>query len=78
MYGFWILACATDPQLPTGMVEKYVHVIPEVVVFINIANDVLSLYKEMAAEEMGNCNDQRAQMEQCAVLTALQKVASEG
>ncbi|KAL7918471.1 isoprenoid synthase domain-containing protein [Trichoderma austrokoningii] len=78
MYGFLILACATDPQLPTGGVEKYVHVVPDAVVFINIANDVLSFYKEMVAEETGNYIDQRAQMEQCDILTALQKVANEG
>lgn len=78
MYGLLVVVCATDPQLPTGGIEKYVHVIPDVIVFTNIVNDVLSFYKEMLAEETGNYIDQRAQREQCDILTALQKVANEG
>lgn len=78
MYSLVVVACTTDYQLPKGGIDKYVHVIPDVIIFTNIVNDVLSFYKEMVAEETGNYIDQRAQMEQCDILTALQKVADEG
>ncbi|KAL7967369.1 isoprenoid synthase domain-containing protein [Trichoderma sp. SZMC 28014] len=65
-------------QLFKSGLDKYVQVIPDVIVFTNIANNVLSFYKEMLAEETGNYIDQRAQREECDVLTALQKVANEG
>ncbi|KAM0264870.1 hypothetical protein ACHAQJ_000386 [Trichoderma viride] len=78
MYGLLVVVCATDPQLPTGGIEKYIHVIPDVIVFTNIVNDVLSFYKELLAEETGNYIDQRAQREEVDILTALQKVANEG
>jgi uncharacterized protein YbjQ (UPF0145 family) len=78
MYSFLVVGCATDAQLPKGGLDKYVHVIPDVIIFINIANDILSFYKEMLAGETGNYVDQRAQREQCDILTALKKVAEEG
>ncbi|KAM0458708.1 hypothetical protein ACHAPV_006100 [Trichoderma viride] len=78
MYSLLVVGCATDAQLPKGGLDKYAQVIPDVVVFTNIVNDVLSFYKEMLAEETGNYIDQRAQREQCDILTALQKVADEG
>lgn len=78
MYSLLVIGCATDAQLFKSGLDKYVQVIPDVIVFTNIANNVLSFYKEMLAEETGNYIDQRAQREECDVLTALQKVANEG
>jgi hypothetical protein len=78
MYSMLVLECATDRQLPKGGIEKYVHVIPDFIVFCNAVNDVLSFYKEMLAEETGNYIDQRAQSEQVDILIALQKVSNEG
>ncbi|KAH8895596.1 terpenoid synthase [Thozetella sp. PMI_491] len=78
MYSLLALARASDPQQPTGGLEKYVQTIPDVIVFTNIVNDVISFYKELLAGEKGNYLDMRAQRDQIDVLTALRDLADEG
>lgn len=78
MYALLALARASDPKLPTGGLDKYVQVIPDVIVFTNIVNDVISFYKELLAGETGNYIDMRAQRDEVSVLTALRAMADEG
>ncbi|KAL7791913.1 isoprenoid synthase domain-containing protein [Trichoderma ceciliae] len=78
MYALLALARASDSKLPTGGFERYVHVIPDVIVFTNIVNDVISFYKELLAGEKGNYINLRAQRDEVEVLTALRTLADEG
>ncbi|KAL7893864.1 isoprenoid synthase domain-containing protein [Trichoderma sp. SZMC 28014] len=78
MYALLALARPSDPKLSTGGLDKYVQVIPDVIVFTNIVNDVISFYKELLAEEKGNYIDMRAQRENITVLEALDTLADEG
>lgn len=78
MYALLALARPSDPKLSTGGLDKYVQVIPDVIVFTNIVNDVISFYKELLAEEKGNYIDMRAQRENITVLEALGTLAEEG
>ncbi|KAK7408925.1 hypothetical protein QQX98_008869 [Neonectria punicea] len=78
MYALLALARASDPKLPTGGFEKYIQTIPDVIVFTNIVNDVISFYKELLAGEKGNYIDMRAHKDGVDVVTALQTLAEEG
>jgi hypothetical protein len=78
MYALLALARPSDPRLPTGGLDKYVQVIPDVIVFTNIVNDVISFYKELLAGEKGNYIDMRAQRDEVTVLAALNTLAEEG
>ncbi|KAM4064892.1 trichodiene synthase (TRI5) domain-containing protein [Hirsutella rhossiliensis] len=80
MYALLALACASDSKLPTctGGFEKYVQVIPDVILFTNIVNDVISFYKELLAGEKGNYIDMRAQRDDVDVLVAMRTLADEG
>ncbi|UKZ57093.1 hypothetical protein TrVGV298_010945 [Trichoderma virens] len=78
MYSLLALARTSDRKLPTGGFEKFVQVIPDVIVFTNIVNDVISFYKELLAGETGNYIDMRAQNDKVSVLIALRNVADEG
>ncbi|KAK4112478.1 terpenoid synthase [Canariomyces notabilis] len=80
MYSLLALARASDPQLPTGTgsLEKYVQTIPDVIIFTNIVNDVISWYKEHLAGEQKNYIAMRAHKDGVDVVTALRTVADEG
>ena len=78
MYALLALARASDPKLPTGGFEKFIQAIPDVIVFTNIVNDVISFYKELLAGEKGNYIDMRAQKEGIDVVVALRTLADEG
>ncbi|RYP91144.1 hypothetical protein DL770_002740 [Monosporascus sp. CRB-9-2] len=78
MYGLLALACASDPKLPTGGLEKFIQTIPDVIVFTNIINDVISFYKELLAGEKGNYIDMCAQKDGVEVVAALRTLADEG
>ncbi|CAM1510697.1 Fc.00g010320.m01.CDS01 [Cosmosporella sp. VM-42] len=78
MYALLALARASDPKLPTGGFEKFIQTIPDIIVFTNIANDVISFYKELLAGEKGNYIDMRAQKEGVDVVAALRTLADEG
>ncbi|SPJ90390.1 uncharacterized protein FTOL_13271 [Fusarium torulosum] len=78
MYALLALARASDPQLPTGGFEKFVQTIPDVIIFTNIVNDVISFYKEHLAGEKGNYIDMRAHKDGVDVVAALRTLADEG
>ncbi|KPM41919.1 hypothetical protein AK830_g4677 [Neonectria ditissima] len=78
MYALLALARADDPRLPTGGFERYLQTIPDVVVFTNIVNDVISFYKELLAGEKGNYIDMRAEKVGVDVVAALRTLAEEG
>ncbi|RYO97408.1 hypothetical protein DL766_003979 [Monosporascus sp. MC13-8B] len=78
MYALMALARASDPKLPTGGFEKFVQTIPDVIVFTNIANDVISFYKELLTGKKGNYIEMCAQKEGVDVVAALRTLADEG
>ncbi|CAJ2509655.1 Uu.00g146810.m01.CDS01 [Anthostomella pinea] len=79
MYALLALARHSDVTLkPSGGFEKYVQTVPDVVVFTNIVNDVISFYKELLAGEKGNYIDMRAEKDGVDVITAQRKLADEG
>jgi hypothetical protein len=80
MYSLLALARASDPQLPTGTggLEKHVQTIPDVIIFTNIVNDVISWYKEHLAGEQKNYIAMRAHKDGVDVVAALRTVADEG
>ncbi|RFU80677.1 longiborneol synthase [Trichoderma arundinaceum] len=78
MYALLALARPSDRGLPTGGLDKYIQVMPDVIIFTNIVNDVISFYKELLAGEKGNYIDMRAQREGITVLEALNTLAKEG
>lgn len=78
MYALLALARQSDTKLPTGGFEKYVQTIPDVIIFTNIVNDVISFYKELLAGEKGNYIDMRAQKDGVDVVAALRTLAEEG
>jgi hypothetical protein len=78
MYALLALARHTDVELRTGGFEKYVQIIPDVINFTNIVNDVISFYKEFAAGEKENYVAMRALTERVDMLTALDNMANEG
>ncbi|KAK8012066.1 hypothetical protein PG989_000326 [Apiospora arundinis] len=57
---------------------RYVQAVPDVIVFTNIVNDVISFYKELLAGEKGNYIDHRAEKEGVDVITAQRVLAEEG
>ncbi|ETS84956.1 hypothetical protein PFICI_02981 [Pestalotiopsis fici W106-1] len=81
MYAPLTLARHSDVSLVNktdGSLVKYVQAIPDVIIFTNVVNDVISFYKELAAGEKGNYIDQRADREGVSVVTALRINAEEG
>jgi hypothetical protein len=77
MYALLALARHSDVKTGGGL-EKYVQTIPDVIVFTNIVNDVISFYKEMRAGEKGNYIDMRAERDGVDVVTAQRTLAEEG
>ncbi|KAK8040903.1 terpenoid synthase [Apiospora phragmitis] len=57
---------------------RYVQAVPDVIVFTNIVNDVISFYKELLAGEQGNYIDMRAEKDGVDVITAQRALADEG
>ncbi|KAK8135719.1 terpenoid synthase [Apiospora sp. TS-2023a] len=57
---------------------RYVQAVPDVIVFTNIVNDVISFYKELLAGEKGNYIDMRAEKDGVDVITAQRVLAEEG
>ncbi|RYP53048.1 hypothetical protein DL768_001903 [Monosporascus sp. mg162] len=78
MYALLALARASDPKLPTGGLDKFIQTIPDIIVFTNIVNDVISFYKELLAGEKGNYIDMCAQRDGVDVVEALRTLADEG
>ncbi|KAH7176341.1 isoprenoid synthase domain-containing protein [Dactylonectria macrodidyma] len=78
MYALLALARASDPKLATGGFDKYIQTIPDVIVFTNIVNDVISFYKEFLAGEKANYMSLRAQKDGVDVVAAMQTLADEG
>ncbi|KAH7157896.1 isoprenoid synthase domain-containing protein [Dactylonectria estremocensis] len=78
MYALLALARPSDPELATGGFDKYIQTIPDVIVFTNIVNDVISFYKEFLAGEKANYMSLRAQKDGVDVVTAMHTLADEG
>ncbi|KAI1341518.1 isoprenoid synthase domain-containing protein [Xylariaceae sp. FL0016] len=58
--------------------ERFVQAVPDVIVFTNIVNDVISFYKELLAGEKGNYIDMRAEKDGTDVVAAQRALADEG
>ncbi|KAK8101372.1 Monoterpene synthase 25 [Apiospora kogelbergensis] len=79
MYSLIALARPDDHTRPSADgFCRYVQTVPEVVIFTNAVNDVISFYKELLAGEKGNYIDQRAEKDRVDVITALRTLAEEG
>ncbi|KAI1267861.1 isoprenoid synthase domain-containing protein [Xylariaceae sp. FL1019] len=80
MYALLALARHSDVALEHSGdgFGQYVQTIPDVIVFTNIVNDVISFYKELLAGEKGNYVDMRAGKDGVDVVTAQRTLAAEG
>ncbi|KAI1317871.1 isoprenoid synthase domain-containing protein [Xylariaceae sp. FL0255] len=79
MYALLALARNSDVRCePTGSLAKYIQTLPDVIIFTNIVNDVVSFYKEYSAGEKGNYLDMRAEKDGIEVIRAQRVLADEG
>ncbi|KAK7966476.1 uncharacterized protein PG986_000753 [Apiospora aurea] len=79
MYALLALARPGDVARPHAEgFGRYVQAVPDVVVFTNIVNDVISFYKELLAGEKGNYIDMRAEKDGVDVVAAQRALAEEG
>lgn len=78
MYALLMLVQLSDHTAPTGNFEKYVQAIPDIIIYTNITNDVISFYKEVLAGEKSSYIDLRAQRDNTDTAVALHAVAEEG
>ncbi|EIN07076.1 terpenoid synthase [Punctularia strigosozonata HHB-11173 SS5] len=65
---------AFPPEMPF---TDFVQAIPEIVVFINCANDVLSFYKEVLAGESTNYVSVEARLHRISKIESLRRIADE-
>lgn len=78
IYSLLALARVAEVEHPTGSAEKFIQVVPSVIAFTNIVNDIISFFKEFLAEEKGNYIDMVAQRDAVDLLVALRSTAEEG
>lgn len=78
MYGLLALTSASNKDIPAGGVKSFLQVMPDLILFTNIINDVFSFYKEYLADEKGIYVNLRSQRDEIGREVTLRSLAEEG